>query len=67
MMGTHGIPTIGGWAPNGCTFGPPRTHRKIKVLSPQNMGEITPKMKVVGSHGNPYLQAIKFGHLEGVP
>ena len=31
------------------------------------MGEITPKMKVVGSHGNPYLQAIKFGHLEGVP
>ena len=30
----------------------PRTHGKMKVLTPQNMGEITPKnWDVMGSHG----------------
>ncbi len=30
----------------------PKTHEKMKVLSPQNRGEITPKNEGYGFHGN---------------
>ena len=38
----------------------------MKVLDPQNMGEITLKMKVMGSHAN-FYQANPFFNLRGTP